>query len=106
MQKRDDGSCLFSPTDLVNFLGCSHSTVLDLRAFAEPLKHDEVSESDKLLHRKGEEHEAAYLQGLKNAGKVIAELPKHGSLANRSRLATEAMQKGADVIYQPTLLGQ
>lgn len=106
MQKRDDGSYLFSPTDLVNFLGCSHSTVLDLRAFLEPLEHDEVSESEKLLRRKGEEHEAAHLQSLKNEGKNIAEMPKHGPLAHRSRLATEAMQKGVDVVYQATLLGE
>ena len=46
MQNRDDGSYPFSPTDLVNFLRCSHSTVLDLRAFAEPLEHDELSESE------------------------------------------------------------
>ena len=106
MQKRDDGSYLFSPTDLVNFLGCSHSTVLDLRAFSESLEKDEVSESEKLLHRKGEEHEAAYLQSLKNAGKSVAEMPNHGPLAERSRLATEAMQGGVDVVYQATLLSR
>jgi uncharacterized protein len=68
MQKRDDGTYLFSPTDLVNFFGCSHCTVLDLRAFLEPLKRDEESESEKLPRRKGAEHEAAYLQTLKDAG--------------------------------------
>ena len=106
MQKRDDGSYLFSPTDLVNFLGCSHATVLDLRAFSETLRQDEVSESEKLLRRKGEEHEAAYLQSLKNDGKNVAEMPKHGPLADRSRLTTEAMRKGADVVYQAALLGE
>ncbi len=106
MQKRDDGSYLFSPTDLVNFLGCSHSTVLDLRAFSEPLTHDEVSESEKLLRRKGEEHETAYLQSLKNDGKTVAEIGKDVSLADRSRLTKEAMRKGADVIYQAALLGE
>ena len=105
MQKRDDGSYLFSPTDLVNFLGCAHSTVLDLRAFSEPLEHDEVSESEMLLRRKGEEHEAAYLQSLKQDGKTIAEIPNDVSLADRSRLTREAMRKGADVVYQAALLG-
>jgi hypothetical protein len=46
MQRREDGSYLFSPTDLVNFLSCSHATVLDLKAFSEKLKRDEVSDSD------------------------------------------------------------
>jgi len=106
MQKRDDESYLFSPTDLVNFLGCSHSTVLDIRAFAEPLKEDEVSESEKLLRRKGDEHEAAYLESLKKAGKTVAEIPKDVPLADRSRMTKEAMRKGADVIFQAALLGE
>lgn len=105
MRQRDDKSYLFSPTDLVNFLGCSHSTVLDLRAFSEALEHDEESESDALLRRKGEEHEAAYLKVLKNDGQIVAEIPSDISLANRSRLTREAMHDGVDVIYQAALLG-
>jgi predicted RecB family nuclease len=104
MQKRDDGDYLFSPTDLVNFLGCSHSTVLDIRAFSEPLEYDEVSDSDKLLQKKGDEHETAYLQSLKNDRKVVAEIPKDIPVAERSRLTKEAMQKGVDVVYQAALL--
>ena len=104
MQKRENGSFLFSPTDLVNFLGCSHSTVLDLRAFSESLKRDEVSESDELLRRKGEEHEMAHLESLKNTGKSVAAIGKDISVAARSRLTREAMAKGADVIYQAALL--
>jgi predicted RecB family nuclease len=106
MQRREDGSYLLSPTDLVNFLGCSHAIVLDLRAFSESLKRDEVSDSEKLLRRKGEEHEAAYLQGIKDAGKTVAEIAKDISLADRSRLTKEAMRKGADVVYQAALLGE
>ena len=106
MQKRDDGTYLFSPTDLVNVLGCSHCTVLDLRAFSEPLKRDEESESERLLRRKGAEHEAAYLQSLKDAGKTVVEIPKDASIADRSRMTREAMRKGADVIYQAALLGE
>jgi predicted RecB family nuclease len=106
MQKRDDGSYLFSPTDLVNFLGCSHSTVLDLRAFSETLKRDEVSASDKLLRRKGEEHEAAYLQSLKDAGRIVAEIPSQLSIVDRSRRTKEALSAGVDVVYQAALLGE
>jgi predicted RecB family nuclease len=106
MQKRDDGTYLFSPTDLVNFLGCCHCTVLDLRAFSEPLKRDEESESERLLRRRGQEHEAAYLQSLKDAGKTVTEIPKDASIADRSRMTRGAMRKGADVIYQAALLGE
>lgn len=104
MQQRDDGSYLFSPTDLVNFLGCSHSTVLDIRSFSENIKEDEVSESDKLLRRKGDEHESAYLESLKKEGKRVAEIPKDVPLAERSRMTKEAMRKGADVVFQAALL--
>jgi len=106
MQLRDDRSYLYSPTDLVNFLGCSHSTILDIRAFSESLEHDEVSDSEKLLRRKGDEHEAGYLQTLKQDGKTVAEIPKDVSLTDRSRLTKEAMRKGADVVYQAALLSE
>src|SRR6476646_3011451 len=92
MQARDDGTYLFSPTDLVNFLGCSHSTVLDIRAFAEQLEEAEPSENDKLLRRMGDEHEAAYLKRLKEDGKTVTEIPKKRSNAERSRLTREAMR--------------
>ena len=105
MQQRDDGSYLFSPTDLVNFLGCSHSTVLDIRSFSEKMKEDEVSESDKLLRLKGDEHEAAYLARLKKEGKRVAEIPKDAPLAEKFRMTKEAMRKGADVVFQAALLG-
>jgi uncharacterized protein len=106
MQKRDGMGYLFSPTDLVNFLGCSHSTVLDLRAFSEPLEHDEVSESDSLLRRKGEEHEAAFLQSLKDQGRTVAEIARDNSVPQRARLTKEAIRGGVDVVYQGALLGE
>jgi uncharacterized protein len=103
MQRRVDGSYLFSPTDLVNFLGCSHATVLDVRSFSEALQPDEGSDGDKLLRRKGEEHEAAHLQSLKDAGKTVAEIPKDLTNAERSRRTKEALSEGVDVIYQAAL---
>jgi uncharacterized protein len=106
MQRRVDGSYLFSPTDLVNFLGCSHAAVLDIRSFSETLEPDEGSDADKLLRRKGEEHEAAYLQCLKDAGKTVAEIPQNVPIAERSRRTKEALSDGVDVIYQAALLGE
>jgi hypothetical protein len=82
MRKRDDSSYFFSPTDLVNFLGCSHSTVLDIRALSEPLQPDEPSDSSKLLQQKGQEHEAAYLKSLRTDGKIVAEIPTDIPLKN------------------------
>jgi uncharacterized protein len=110
MQKLPDAKVLFSPTDLANFLGCSYSSILDLRELAvSPEAHqlfqrDADSESDELLRRKGDEHEAGYLRCLRNEGRVIFEIPKDASLAEQVRLTNEAMQSGAEVIYQATLL--
>lgn len=103
MQQRDDGGFQFYPTDLNNFLGCSHSTILDIRAFTEALKHDAESKSEALLRRKGDEHEAAYLESLKSAGKRVAEISKDTGPADRLRLTKEAMRKGADIVYQAAL---
>ncbi len=105
MQRRHDKSFLFSPTDLVTFLGCAHATVLDLSSFDEPLKKDESSESDRLLQQKGAEHEATYLAGLKAHGKSVAAIGSDLSLAERARATREPLERGVDVIYQAALLG-
>jgi uncharacterized protein len=103
MQQRPDGSYLFSPTDLVNFLGCYHAIVLDLRSFAEAIQADDPSETDILLQRKGLAHEATYLQALKDQGKTIAEIPTNLPAAERIRQTSEAMRAGIDVVYQAAL---
>ena len=55
----------------------------------------EASTTAQLLQQKGLEHEAAYLQQLKDAVKSVVEIPK-----DRKQLTPEAMQSGMDVIYQ------
>lgn len=106
MKQRENGGYYFSPTDLVNFLGCSHSTVLDLRAFHQDLLRDEISESGALLARKGDEHEKDYLQILKNEGKSVAEIPKDLPLVDRCSLTLDAMRNGVEVVYQAALYGE
>ena len=104
MQQRDDKTSLYSPTHLVNFLGSAHSTILDLRAIiSQSLKRDEISDSDKLLQQKGQEHETTYLQRLKAYGKIVAEISRDIPVDERTRLTTEAMRKGVDVVYQAAL---
>ena len=99
------GGVLCSPTDLVAFLGCQHATVLDLRQLSEPPAARSFSETDQLLAQKGQEHEAAFLQSLKQAGKAIREIPKGLSSDERIALTDQAMQAGADVVYQAALAG-
>jgi len=104
MQERHDGSYLFSATDLVNFLGCSHATVLDLGGITAQLDRDKPSESEKLLHRKGNEHEVAYFQTLKQQGKTVAEIPTKLCATERVVRTLDALRTGIDVVYQAALL--
>lgn len=103
MQKIGDTQFLYSPSDLVHFLGCNHSTVLDLKSFAEAMEKAEDSASNQLLQRKGFEHEAAYLKQLKDAGKTVVEIPKEPKLPERVELTRQALRSGADVVYQGVL---
>jgi homoserine dehydrogenase len=48
----------------------------------------------------GDRTDTAYLQQLKDEGKSVVEIPKDRNLQDRAKLTMEAMQSGADVIYQ------
>ena len=100
MQQYGNDQILYSPSDLVTFLGCHHASFLDVKALSESMDKAEASTTGQLLQQKGLEHEAAYLQQLKDEGKSVVEIPKDRNLQDRAQLTLEAMQSGADVIYQ------
>jgi uncharacterized protein len=100
MQQYGNDQILYSPSDLVTFLGCHHASFLDVKALSESMDKAEASTTVQLLQQKGLEHEAAYLQQLKDEGKSVVEIPKDRNLQDRTQLKLEAMQSGADVIYQ------
>ncbi len=103
-----DGQLIFSATDLTKFLECRRLTELDdlvARGVAQAPPDDD--EQSKLIRRKGEEHEAAYLARLERDVPGVVEI-------RRSRRSIEAyheaeaqtlaaMRAGAPVIYQATL---
>lgn len=101
--REEGGKRFYSATDLVNYLGCSHATVLDLRQLAKPVVLAEDDEQAKLLQEKGIEHEKAYLARLRKEGLTVAEISDRGSLSTRVAATREAMRDGADVIYQGAL---
>ena len=103
MQKVGDAQFLYSPSDLVHFLSCNHSTVLDLMNFTEKMEKAEESASNRLLQKKGLEHEAAYLEKLRQEGKRIVEIPKEPKLLERVEMTRQALLSGADVVYQGVL---
>src|SRR5262245_16689010 len=104
MRQHPDGSLTFAPTDLVNSLGCHHSSILDLRSSSEALERDEASEGDRLIQQMGLAHEASYLKLLKDQGKKVWEISTTAAFAERLSLTAQARKQGADVIYQAALM--
>lgn len=95
-----DGQRLYSAGDLVNFLGCTHATVLDLRHLVTPASFLADDEATVLLQEKGIEHEKAYLARLEVEGKNIAKIPGNVPLAEQVAATRTALSEGADVVYQ------
>ena len=98
MHQTSEGLSL-APTDLGNFLGCRHLSVLDLGAARGTAKRPHrYSPMIEELQKKGMEHERAYLGWLQGKGLVVV------IVSGRDVEATiDAMRAGADVIYQAAL---
>lgn len=97
---------LHSPSDLIHFLGCAHSTALDLRKLIAPSTLPDKAEDDefaKLVQKAGIAHENAYLQQCFAQGNVVV-IPGDGELAQRAAATREAMKAGAKTIYQGVFL--
>ena len=94
MHQTSEGLSL-APTDLGNFLGCRHLSVLDLGAARGTAKRPHrYSPMIEELQKKGMEHERAYLGWLQGKGLVVV------IVSGRDVEATiDAMRAGADVIY-------
>lgn len=113
MKRGDSGSIIFSASDLMRFQGCRHATALDLAALgagagdASPgLRPAEASETAKLLQKKGDAHERAYLQDLAAAGIGVHEIEtKRATFASAHAMTIAALRSGAPVIYQAALAG-
>jgi uncharacterized protein len=101
---RYDGGTLFSASDLVNFMGCTRATVLDLRNLIAPVSFPPDDDAAVLLQEKGLEHERAYLHRLEGEGKSFVEIPGDLALAEKVALTREALLQGPDVIYQGAFL--
>ncbi len=93
----------FSATDLVNYLGCRHSTYLDVRALQRPAVDVQEDPFLVLLQAKGLAHERAYRDRLIAEGRVVIDLAADTSGIDRVRLTREAMASGAEVVYQGAL---
>lgn len=104
MYEGTDG-LVISPTDLTKHLACPHVTTLDLAvARGEIPASSKTDAALELIFRLGLDHERAYLERLRAAGKQIVEIDPEGTIDDQSRATVEAMRSGAEVIYQAAFL--
>src|SRR5438132_2837020 len=102
-----EGRLIVSPTDLTGFLECEHLTQQELAAARGEVVRPQREDPELLvLTRRGLEHEARHLDGLRTDGRRIVEFPfPDGTLASLTQAHAQtvaAMRDGTDVIYQGT----
>src|SRR5262245_9411683 len=99
-----DGVLRFSPADLDVFLACEYLTALQLAVargeLTKPWRHNPHAD---LIRRKGEEHEARYLERLEEDGREVATIAFDHDWDAAARATEEAIHEGADVVYQAAL---
>jgi uncharacterized protein len=96
-----------SPSDLGHFVACEHLTQLEVAAALGEIEQPSYTTAyGELLARKGDEHEAAFLQTLRDAGHEVVEVglgEERDFDAGAARTA-EAMRAGAAYVYQAPLV--
>ena len=102
MQHLADHRLFYSATDLTNFLGCRHLTVLERLAAGKVIRRPFFDDPMlELLQERGLEHERSHVQHLANNGRRVVEIARHDSEALAATI--KAMRDGADVIVQGRL---
>jgi predicted RecB family nuclease len=99
---------LLSPSDVTGYLACEHLTTLSARVALGALDKPEVEdERAQLVFRKGREHEAAYLQRLRDERRSVAVISLEPDLdwERSARETVQAMRAGPDVVYQAVVVG-
>ncbi len=85
--KKQSGSIIYSPTDLIRYLASPFASWLDRYHLENPgaITPDEQTEEEKLLSRTGDEHEQSVLNGYKASGCRVIEIPKDEIICCRAR---------------------
>jgi predicted RecB family nuclease len=100
-----DGQVRLSASDVANFLACRHLTRLDVlhaRGVVNPPYFSDAGFDD--LVRRGLVHEKTILQGFRDRGLQVVEIPpSHGNEAAGAAATAAAILSGVDVIYQGVL---
>src|SRR5262249_6395937 len=101
--KWDGQKLLLSPSDLSNFLACPHLTTLSLEVELGGRERPFVRHAiQQLVAEKGERHEEAWLERLRDQGREITEIPTELPFDEAAQMTHEAMRRGAEGVYQAT----
>ncbi|MBD5632997.1 MAG: TM0106 family RecB-like putative nuclease [Candidatus Eremiobacteraeota bacterium] len=98
---------VYAAGDLVDFIACGHLAALGRSVAAGERVRPAPSEEDRLVARKGDAHEVAYLERLKAAGVEVVEIARAGTFEGRRNAAAAtlaAMHRGAAAIHGATFV--
>src|SRR5258708_35515639 len=101
MQLAND-SVVLSPSDLMRFQGCTHATGLDLRYLRgeEGLQPDTDTEEARHLQKRGDAHEAAFLEKLRADGAQVTVINTTVSFEQTAAETEAALRRGDAYVYQ------
>jgi predicted RecB family nuclease len=106
--RRTDDYLSFSATEVGNFLACQHLTALELRVLEGELERPGQNEIERrLLEKRGLEHEQRVLAHYRGMGREVVDIKARVGEAGMTQAfeaTLAAMQAGAELIYQGTLL--
>jgi len=97
------GQILFSPNDLVAFLGCQHRTFLDLLHLEIRLEKAQDDAQAILLQELGNAHEREFLDLQISQGITVVEIDQNTPLEQQVACTRQAMEIGSQLIYQGAL---
>nr|WP_323782621.1 TM0106 family RecB-like putative nuclease [Amylibacter sp.] len=102
--KKINDTIQLSATDLVGHLNCGHLTALDVQvatgALKKPENYDPLLE---ILRERGQRHEDAYIQHLRDAGHQLTKIEGIDITDSTVDATLEAMRNGSEIIIQAAL---
>ncbi|MGZ8982997.1 MAG: TM0106 family RecB-like putative nuclease [Methylotenera sp.] len=101
--QRVNGSILFSASDITYFAECQYRTWLDRLNLDAPMEKAVDDEQSKLVQAKGFAHEAAFFSKLQAQHAHCIEIDTTQPLDNRVTATKQAIQDGAEIIFQGSL---
>lgn len=102
MQK-NNRNILFSASDITYYAECQHRTWLDRLNLDSPMDKAIDDDQSKLVQAKGYAHEAKFFDSLQALHKNCIEIDTKQSLEQRIAETKQAIEDGADVIFQGSL---